>query len=174
MYDLNQNTFFNSLWKRGLLYFLLIFLISIIQIFLLDIIKIYYFLPDLLIILLTWITLREGIYFGLILAFFAGIIHDFFALNPLGITAVSSLPACFILKYFKSKDNYKKDLDTLRFVLFTFIATTVSTFIKVILTMNIFTEDIEYYFLQQIIATSIYTSIFALFPVVIKFKPKSF
>jgi len=172
MQYLNRRVIFDSLWKRTILYFVLFFVISMIQINFLDIIKIHFYLPDLLLILACWITLREGVYIGIILAFFAGVIHDLFALNPLGFTALSTVTACFVLKYFKSKDNYKKDLETIRFVIFTFIITMISTFIKVLLTMNIFTENIEIYFIQQVIATSVYTSIFALFPVVIKFKPK--
>jgi rod shape-determining protein MreD len=172
MQHLNRRVIFDSLWKRTILYFVLFFVISMVQIYFLDIIKIHFYLPDFLIILLVWITLREGVYIGLILSFFAGVIHDMYALNPLGFTALSSVSACFALKYLKSKDNYKKDLESLRFVVFTFIVTMISTFIKVLLTMNIFTENIEIYFIQQVLATSVYTSIFALFPVVIKFKPK--
>ncbi len=173
MYEYNQRQLLNSLWKRISLYFGLFFFVSISQIYLLDIIKIQDLLPDFLLILVCWITLREGVYIGLILSFMAGIIHDIFALNPLGFTGLCLLVASFLLKFIKSRDNYQKDLFTLRFVLFTFLASIVASFLKLTLSMNVLQENIEMYFFQQIVGISVYTSIFAFFPVVIKFKPKS-
>jgi cell shape-determining protein MreD len=172
MYDYNQRQFFNSTWNRITLYVGLIFLISIIQIYFLDIIKIQNILPDFLVILTCWITLREGVYIGLILSFFAGIIHDFFALNPLGFTGLCLLVSSFSLKFLKSRDNYPKDLYSIRFVLFTFLAALVANSLKLLLSINIFVENIEMYFFEQIVGICVYTSIFAFFPVAIKFRSK--
>lgn len=174
MFEYNKPTILNTLWKRTLLYFLLFFILSAVQINFLDIIKIYDFIPDILLILIVWITLREGVYFGLIMAFFAGVIHDSIALNPYGLTALCYIIPAFVLKFFKSKENYQKDLFTLRFLVFTFISTLLSSFLKVLLTMNIFTEDIEIYFVQQILGISIYTSIIALFPILINLRPRRY
>lgn len=174
MYENSKPTIINSLWKRILLYFLLFFIISSFQINFLDIIKLYDFLPDLLLILVVWVSLREGIYIGLILAFFAGIIHDSMALNPYGLTALCYIIPIFIIKFLKSKDYYQKDIHTIRFVFFVSIATLISTLIKVVLTMNIFTENIQMYFIEQVLGVTLYTAIFSLFPVLIKANPRRF
>lgn len=170
MFEYNKPTILNTLWKRTLVYFHLFFIISAVQINFLDIIKIYNFLPDILIIITVWITLREGVYIGLLLAFFAGIIHDSIALNPYGLTAFCYIVPSFVLKFFKSKDNYQKDLFTLRFLVFTFMSTGISTGIKVLLTMNIFTEEFEMYFLQQALGVSLYSAILSLFPILINYR----
>ncbi len=174
MYEYNKSSILNTIWKRILFYFILFFIVSSIQINFLDIIKIYDFLPDLLLILIVWITLRESVYIGLILAFLAGFIHDTMAINPYGLTALSYIVPVFILKFLKTKDNYQKDLHTLRFLFLVSVATIISSLIKVVLTMNIFTEKIEVYFLQQVLGITLYTAIISLFPILINYKQRRY
>lgn len=83
--------------------------------------------PDLVIIVLAYIGVKEGKIMGMIFGFFAGLLIDILGGTFIGLQALSYTLACFIAGFFKKEDG--KFLKNQYFLLVVFIISLVSNFV---------------------------------------------
>jgi len=83
--------------------------------------------PDLVLIVLVYITIREGKIYGILSGFFAGLIIDLLAGTFLGLLAISNTITFFIIGNFK--DESEKNLKSINFILITGLASLITNFL---------------------------------------------
>jgi rod shape-determining protein MreD len=83
--------------------------------------------PDLVLIILVYISIKEGKLFGIIAGFSSGLIIDLLAGSFLGLLALSYTITCFIIGNFK--DENEKYLRNINFILITGLASLITNFL---------------------------------------------
>lgn len=83
--------------------------------------------PDLVMVVLAYISIKEGKTMGIIFGFFAGLLIDILGGTFIGLQALSYTLACFVAGFFNSEDE--KFLKKQYFLLVVFIISLVSNFI---------------------------------------------
>ncbi|MGB9696879.1 MAG: rod shape-determining protein MreD [Ignavibacteria bacterium] len=83
--------------------------------------------PDLVIVILAYISIKEGKITGVTFGFFAGLLIDILGGTFIGLQALSYTLACFVAGFFKREDE--KFLKNQYFLLVVFIISLVSNFV---------------------------------------------
>lgn len=122
--------------------------------------------PDLVIIVIIYIGIKNGQIEGMVFGFFSGIILDFLSGSFIGLSALSYSIAGFIGGYFKrdiSEPRYR--MTSMLGIIFLCTLISYSIFYSIYFqgTMMPFTEI----FIKHIITTAVYTTVFALIFVII-------
>ena len=149
---------------------LLFFPVLVIQTTIIPLVAINGVVPDLIIILLVFYTLRNGQIYGTVLGFIYGFLFDLITGSLLGSTMISKTLAGFIAGYFSNenkRENYFKSYFFILIVLLCSVTDLVinSFFSSVDLNTNLFRLIFE-----QGILPGVYTSALSIF--IILFYPK--
>ena len=124
----------------------------------------------LLLILCVWFTLSKGQLSGLIFAFLVGVFYDVISIDIIGTNALAKLTVALIAGWFYGENKVNRNLGTYRLIIIVLI----TSFFHNILYYFIHIEfsQISFFkiFFEYGIAISIYTSIIALIPMLMKFK----
>ena len=91
--------------KKYFKYFLILILLTIFHSIFLEFIEIMDITPDLLIILVVWITVKEGRFIGLIAGFVIGLYTDAITVDVLGTNALAKTIAAFVASCFYKENN---------------------------------------------------------------------
>lgn len=83
--------------------------------------------PDLVLLVLVYISLKEGKIWGMTSGFSAGLVIDLLAGTFLGLLSLAYTIACFITGNFK--DDEEKNLKSLNFILITGLASLITNFL---------------------------------------------
>lgn len=148
-------------------YGILIPILSLIQVTFIPIINIEGFTPDLILILVVWISLSEGRFVGTIAGFFAGLVLDASSFELLGVHALSKTIAGFFAGMWFKEDRVYQNTRSLKFLLITAGAAIISNLIYYLLYMDIKTFDWTSYFFQSVPASAAYTAIIASIPMLL-------
>ena len=120
--------------------------------------------PDLLIILVVIIALREGQFSGTIAGFLAGLLLDVVSKDVLGTNAMSKTIAGFVAGYFYKEGFAREVIGNYRFV----AIVAVSTFVHNLLYFFFYVKPMEVsfigFFTKFGVATTLYTTVVAVFP----------
>lgn len=76
--------------------------------------------PDLLLIFIVWLAVREGQLYALPYGFFLGLVLDLSTGTVVGLSALSKTVAAFTAGYFYSENKVSMTLSTYRFLLLVF------------------------------------------------------
>lgn len=149
---------------------LLFFPLLIIQITIVPLIAINGIIPDLLIILLVYYTLRLGQLEGTIIGFTYGLFYDLITGGLLGSSMLSKAITGFIVGYFFSEN--KKDIyfKSYVFPLIVLLGSTVDSFILSFFTTVELNTNMAGLFIQQGLLPGIYTAILSI--IVVIFYPR--
>ncbi len=137
-------------------------ILSLLQISLLNLIEVKGITPDLLLILVVWITLAEGQFTGLFFGFGIGLLFDFITLDVIGTNALTKTIAAFFVGYFYKEGYVSERLGSFFFVLITLVTAVIHNLIYYIFYIRL--SDLNYldFFIRYGLATSAYTGVFAI------------
>lgn len=150
--------------------FLLFFPLLIIQITIVPLIAINGVVPDLLIILLVFYTLRLGQLEGTIIGFSYGLFYDLITGGLLGSSMLSKAITGFVVGYFFNENKKDIYLKSYVFPLVVLLGSTVDSFILSFFTTIELNTNMLGLFVQQGLLPGIYTAILSI--IVIIFYPR--
>jgi len=156
--------------KKYSLYALVALLTGLFQITILQFFSISGILPDLLLILCIWFTLSEGQFYGLIFAFFVGIFYDIISIDVIGTNALAKITASLIAGWFFGENKIQQNLGSYWFIIIIFFTSFVHNTIYYFLHIEFNKISLVSLFFQYGLAISIYTTIIAFIPMLLKFR----
>ncbi len=149
---------------------LLFFPILIIQTTIVPLIAINGVVPDLIIILVVFYTLKMGQMHGTILGFVYGLLFDLITGGLLGSSMLSKTITGFITGYFYNENKKDIYLKSFIFPLIVLLASTIDSFILSFFSTVDLNTSITTFFIEQGILPGIYTAVFSI--IVIVFYPR--
>lgn len=149
---------------------LLFFPLLIIQTTIVPLVAINGVIPDLIIILLVFYTLKMGQLHGTILGFIYGLLFDLITGGLLGSSMLSKTITGFITGYFYNENKKDIYLKSLIFPLIVLLASTIDSFILSFFSAIDLNTSITTFFIEQGILPGIYTAVFSI--IVIVFYPR--
>jgi rod shape-determining protein MreD len=149
---------------------LLFFPILIIQTTIVPLIAINGVVPDLIIILVVFYTLKMGQMHGTILGFVYGFLFDLITGGLLGSSMLSKTITGFITGYFYNENKKDIYLKSFIFPLIVLLASTIDSFILSFFSTVDLNTSITTFFVEQGILPGIYTAVFSI--IVIVFYPR--
>jgi rod shape-determining protein MreD len=152
------------------IYFLLAILLSIFQVAFTDFISIGGLAPDFLIILVVWISLREGQHFGTISGFVIGILFDIISMDVIGTNAFAKVIAGFTAGFFVKENTINKLFGTFSFIGIVFLSATFHNLAYYFFYIKPTELSLFNFFLRYGIASTLYTTVFSVIVVLIKFR----
>ncbi len=149
---------------------LLFFPLLVIQTTIVPLIAINGIIPDLIIILLVFYTLKLGQLHGTILGFIYGLLFDLITGGLLGSSMLSKTITGFVTGYFYNENKKDIYLKSLSFSLIVLLGSTVDSFILSFFSTTDLNISITTFFIEQGILPGIYTTVFSI--IVIVFYPR--
>lgn len=149
---------------------LLFFPLLIIQTTIVPLIAINGVIPDLIIILLAFYTLKMGQLHGTILGFIYGLLFDLITGGLLGSSMLSKTMTGFVIGYFYNENKKDIYLKSFIFPLIVLLASTIDSFILSFFSTIDLNTSITTFFIEQGILPGIYTAVFSI--IVIVFYPR--
>jgi rod shape-determining protein MreD len=149
-------------------YALAALLIVIFQISVVNLIEIGGLTPNLMIILVVWISLSEGQFTGIFAGFLAGLIFDVATFDLIGTNALAQTITAFIAGFFYRKGKEDLTLRRYSFVMTVFISSFFHNIIYFFLYLKLSELDFFSFFFKYGIATSLYTTVFAVIVILLK------
>lgn len=151
-----QNTYLKLIY-----YALATLLICVLQLSFSYLISIYGVTPDLLILLVIWVTLFEGKLYGLIFAFSVGILFDFLSMNVVGVNALTKTMVAYLAGFFYQEKEFWNIIRSNKFFLICFLATLLHNIVYYFIMVEL-TDSIFAIYFNFVIGSTIYTMLFTL------------
>jgi rod shape-determining protein MreD len=170
MNRLSQKT--NYDYKRYVAYAAIAIALSFVQFSLLNFVVVQGITPDLLLILCVWISIREGRFTGTIAGFLIGLVLDIITFDLVGVNAFTKTIAGFIAGSFYQEGKEQSLLHGLKFLLIVFISSFVHNSIYFFFYIKLSSITLLTFFLEYGVAFSLYTTVFAVIPMLIKRKER--
>ncbi len=153
-----------------ILSFIIFFPLLVIQTTIIPLVSINGIVPDLIIILLVFYSMRNGQLYGTILGFIFGFLFDIITGSLLGSTMLSYTLAGFIAGYFSNENKREIYFKSYSFALIIFLCTVIESVVKSFFTtIDLNVSLVNMFFLQGMLP-GIYTAVLSVF--VIMFYPK--
>ncbi len=149
---------------RTLIYSVIAALMIMAHLTFLDLIQISEILPDLLLILCVWVSLREGRFYGMFFGFIVGLFFDIAGLDVVGTNALAKLSVCFLAGSFSNPGKEKLILQSFRFLLIVALSSIIHNLIYY--TLYIKLTDLHIFIFKYVLANSLYTTLIAIIPLV--------
>ena len=149
---------------------LLFFPLLVIQTTIVPLLAVNGIIPDLIIILLAFYTLKMGQLHGTILGFVYGLLFDLITGSLLGSSMLSKTITGFVIGYFYNENKKDIYLKSLLFPLIVLLGSTVDSFILSFFSTTDLNISITTFFIEQGILPGIYTAVFSI--IVIVFYPR--
>jgi len=147
--------------KRLLWYAVLGVLTILVQKFIDNFASIYAVSPQLVVLYVVYITLREGQLFGMGSGFVVGLFHDLLVTHFLGFTSFIGVIAGFVAGFFYKESDVELAAKTFNFAWISAISLSVSELaaVPIIASGEL---NFLYVFLKFTLGTTVYTSVFAM------------
>lgn len=149
---------------------LLFFPLLLLQTTLIPFISIWGVVPDLILILLVFYTLREGQIYGTVLGFVYGFFFDLITGSLLGSTIISKTVSGFIAGYFTNENKLENYFKNYVFVFIVLLCSAVDSLIFSFFSTADLRVNIFMLFIEQGLLPGIYTSVISV--LVVFFYPK--
>lgn len=158
---------------RFVYYSIAALLIIVFQISIVNLIEVGGLTPNLMIILVVWITLSEGQFVGLFAGFLAGLVFDIATFDLVGTNALAQTINAFIAGYFHKEGKEDLTLRRFGFVVTVFIGSVCHNLAYFFLYLKLSELDFINFFFKYGIATSLYTTVFGVIAILIKLPRKA-
>ncbi len=149
---------------RYIAYAVMAMLLSVVHVVMLKYVAVQSVTPDLLLILVIWAALAEGQFIGTLVGFGAGLLYDVASGDVLGSNALAKTVAGFVAGYFFKENMALVTIGSARFLLIV----TLCAFVHNLLYFFFYVQPMEVsfwsFFLIYGVATTLYTSVAAVFP----------
>jgi rod shape-determining protein MreD len=136
----------------------------------LSFIKIGEIMPDLVLLLVIYISIREGQFKGLFAGFAAGLILDIVSLDVLGTNALAKTVAAFIAGFFYRENKFRQIVGNIGFLTIVFLSAAIHNLIYYFFYIKVSELDFLNFFLKYGFATSLYTTVLSVFIMLLNFK----
>lgn len=149
---------------RFVAYGILALVLSLVHVVFLRFIAVSSVTPDLLLILTVWISLVEGQFTGMVAGFLCGLLFDAVSADVLGSNALAKTVAGFVAGYFHREGFGAQALGSPRFLLIVAVCGLVHNLLYYFFYVRPMDVSFPRIFLVFSIATTLYTTVFAVFP----------
>jgi len=130
--------------------------------------------PDLVLVGLVYIGIRNGKIYGSVSGFFAGLIVDFVSFSFLGLMALSKTAAGFISGFFCTDENkIERYLNTYVFVIIVFLCSLINNIIYYTFYFQGSTLPFSDILIRYVVPTAVYTALFGIVPIIIEKRKRS-
>ena len=153
---------------RYVIYAIIALILSVLHVVFLSLISVGSITPDLLLVLCVWIAITEGQFIGLFAGFGCGLLFDVVSADVLGTNALAKTLAAFVAGYFFKEKLADKTIGSYRFIVAVFFCSMVHNLSYFFFYVR--PTDITFggFFLKYGIASTFYTCVAAVFPMLIK------
>lgn len=148
-------------YKKYINYILVFLGILFVHSTILDLIAIQEITPDLFIILVVWIALKEETVFSLLAAFTVGLFFDLVSADIIGTNALSKTVAAFVASFFYKETEKYKITKNYRFILIVALAAFVHNLIYYFFYIKTSEQNFMIFYLRYGVASAVYTTFFA-------------
>lgn len=152
---------------RYIYYAIIALILSVLQVLFLDLISVGGITPDLLLILCVWITLTEGRLAGLFAGFAVGLIFDIISMDVIGTNALAKTIAVFAAGLFYREGTMEHKIGRFRFLGIVFLSSVIHNLVYFFFYLRPSELDYMSFFMKYGIAMSSYTTVFAIFAMLI-------
>ncbi|MES2764834.1 MAG: rod shape-determining protein MreD [Bacteroidota bacterium] len=159
---------------RYIYYAVIALVLCIIHRMFLDLISVAGVTPDLLLLLTVWIALKEGQSVGQFAGFGAGLLFDIISVDVLGTNALAKSIAGFIAGYFYSEDEREDKTGSYKFLLIVFLCALIHNLIYFFFYIRLTEMGFLEFFLKYGVASTLYTTVAAVFPMLIASRKKRY
>lgn len=153
---------------RYVIYGIIALMLTLAHVIFLNLISVSGITPDLLTILVVWIAIREGQFNGILAGFICGLLFDVVSYDVIGTNALAKMFAGFTAGFFFKEKNNELTLGSLYFIL----AVLASSFVHNMIYFFFYIRPTEIsfwgFFFRYGIASTLYTTVAALFPMLVK------
>jgi len=163
--QLNQNKYI----KYGIITILL----TIFNFSFISFITIFNVMPDIFLIFVAWIAIKEGRLFGIFAGFIIGLYLDFVSGDVMGINALSKTVVGFIAANFHKKDTTKQIVTEWQFIIVVFLCALAHNFIYFLFFVNIGNQGYILFYLRFGLSSAFYTAFISVFVYLFQLRPKT-
>lgn len=145
-------------------YFGIAILLFIVQVTFISYISVEMIIPDIPILLVIYMSLQRGQFFGMISGFLYGFLIDFFTGSFLGLYALTYTIAGFISGYFYEENHAKEIFQSYFFIFIMFLSIFFSNLIFFIIFIQGMSEfDYRLLLTKYCVGSTVYTLVFGIF-----------
>lgn len=159
---------------RYIMYAIITLLTSVIHVLFIRFVTVGGVAPDLLLIVCIWIALVEGQMVGLMVAFGAGLLFDIVSADVLGTNALAKILAVFIAGYFYNENLSRRVLGTYRFLFIVLFCSFIHNLVYFFFYIQPTGINFFDFFIRYGIATTLYTTVIAIVPMLIMARKSEF
>lgn len=159
-----------SLIMRIAVYLILMILLSYINATILDFIQVGDVIPDIVLILVIFIVIREGQFIGLFAGFTAGLLMDIISLDVIGTNSLAKVTAAYIAGFFYKESKHKQILSGITFLLVVLLSAFIHNLLYFFFYVKVSNLNLMNFFLKYGIASTLYTTVIAILPVLLNFR----
>ena len=153
---------------RLLVYAVVAILLTIIDIVFLNFISIGGITPDLLLILVVWISIYEGQFIGIFSGFAIGLLFDIASMDVLGTNALTKTVAALVAGFFYREGKEARIIGSISFLAIVLLCSVIHNLIYFFFYIKLSEISFLSFFLKYGIALSVYTTVFAVFGMLMK------
>ncbi|GAB1370901.1 hypothetical protein MASR1M45_09630 [Candidatus Kapaibacterium sp.] len=153
---------------KFLIYAIVALLIVIFQISIANLIEIGGLTPNLMIVLVVWITISEGQFVGIFAGFLAGLIFDIATFDLIGTNALAQTVAAMASGFFHKEGKEELILSRYKFIGIVFFSSFLHNIVYFFLYLKLSELDFLNFFFKYGLATSFYTTVLSVFVVLFK------
>ena len=158
--------------NRYIYYTVAALLLIVIHMTILDAFAIGNITPDLLLILIVIISLREGQFKAVFAGFFIGLLFDLFTMDVIGTNALTKTVAAFVAGYFYREGEWNKIIGSYKLLIIVLITSLIHNAIYLIFYLQLSEASYLVFFLKYGVATAMYTTVVAIFPMLFRIARK--
>ena len=157
---------------RYIIYAIVLLLLSVIHLTMMDFISVAGITPDLIIILIVWIALKEGHFPAIIAGFVCGLFLDIISLDVIGTNALSKLLVGFIAGFFYRMGAADSIIGSYRFIIIVLSCAVAHNLVYFFFYLKPSEVTFFTFFIKYGVAQSLYTTVFAIFGLLVKIPRK--
>ncbi|MGB9771232.1 MAG: rod shape-determining protein MreD [Candidatus Kapaibacteriota bacterium] len=156
-----SSTIKKSLLSKFIYYSIATLLLCVLQLSFSFLISINGLAPDILILLVIWITLYDGKLVGLISAFFIGLLYDYLSMNVIGVNALTKTLVAYTTSFFYKENEFWNIVKSNKIFIITFFATFLHNIIYYMLMINLTQANLWSMYFKYLVGGTIYTFLFS-------------
>jgi len=163
----DRSQFVSNPTLRFIAYAVVALILSIVHIVFLRFLAVSSVTPDLLLILTVWIALAEGQFVGMFAGFLCGMLFDVVSADVPGSNALAKTIAGFVAGYFYREGFAMQTIGSYRFLLLVALSGVVHNLLYFFFYVKPMQISFPMFFLKYGVATTLYTTVAAAFPMLI-------
>lgn len=145
--------------SKYFIYFLIAIILTYTQVALLNFVAIVEITPDLLLIYLVYLALKEGHLFGIVAGFIIGLLYDIISVDVIGTNALAKTIAGFIAGFFYKENMADKIIGNLKFLYIVFLSSFFHNIVYFFFYLRLSEIPFFTFFLKYGLALTLYTTV---------------